>query len=106
MRGAGGQRVHGELFEIDAAQADALLDALDRYEGASFRRECATVQGPAGAVEAWLYLFVGDASQGRVVTGGDYLAPDCSYYGTVVPEGPRRPRKAGYLPPYGSALLA
>lgn len=71
---AAGERVHGELFAL-GADAAVLLDALDRYEGPRFRRERETVAGPGGAVEAWLYRYAGEAS-GRLIAGGDYLAPD------------------------------
>ena len=72
--GAPGERVKGDLFEIHAGEAARLLDVLDRYEGARFRRERVTVRGPAGPVDAWVYRFTGDASAARVVEGGDYLA--------------------------------
>jgi gamma-glutamylcyclotransferase (GGCT)/AIG2-like uncharacterized protein YtfP len=71
---APGECVKGDLFEIHAGEAETLLDVLDRYEGAKFRRERFRVHGPAGAVDAWLYRFVGDARAARVVEGGDYLA--------------------------------
>lgn len=69
-----GDRVAGELFAIADEDADALLDVLDRYEGRSFARERATVQGPEGLVSAWLYRWLGDPDGRAVVPGGDYLA--------------------------------
>ncbi len=81
-------RVVGDLFALEAEYAAALLDALDRYEGASFRRESATVHGPHGEVEAWLYRWTGDVRGRRVVSGGDYL-------GAVGHDGGRRRGSGG-----------
>jgi gamma-glutamylcyclotransferase (GGCT)/AIG2-like uncharacterized protein YtfP len=69
-----GDRVCGDLCAIDPAHREALLDALDRYEGASFARVRKPVSGPDGPVEAWLYVYRGDASGRPIVAGGDYLA--------------------------------
>ena len=41
-----GDRVHGDLFAIADAQREELLDALDRYEGASFERVQQRSTGP------------------------------------------------------------
>jgi gamma-glutamylcyclotransferase (GGCT)/AIG2-like uncharacterized protein YtfP len=71
---AAGDRVQGDLFAIAEAQCEALLDALDRYEGASFERVARTVDGPDGPVRAWLYVYRGHMDGHPVVTGGDYLA--------------------------------
>lgn len=70
---APGDRVVGELYAIAAADGVALLDALDRYEGASFERVCATVEGPEGPVDAWLYVYRGDSRGRPAVPGDDYL---------------------------------
>jgi gamma-glutamylcyclotransferase (GGCT)/AIG2-like uncharacterized protein YtfP len=67
-------RVHGDLFAIDDAQRDELLDALDRYEGASFERVQQAVAGPEGPATAWLYVYRGAVDGRGVVPGGDYLA--------------------------------
>jgi gamma-glutamylcyclotransferase (GGCT)/AIG2-like uncharacterized protein YtfP len=67
------QRVHGDLFSIRMSTRDALLGALDRYEGDSFNRVQAVVESPAGEVRAWLYRWCGDPSGCRIVAGGDYL---------------------------------
>jgi len=71
---APGDRVHGDLFAIAEAQRDELLDALDRYEGASFERVEETVDGPDGPARAWLYVYCGEVDGHPVVAGGDYLA--------------------------------
>lgn len=69
-----GDRVHGDLFAIADAQREELLDALDRYEGASFERVQQAVEGPDGPALAWLYVYRGAVDGCRVVEGGDYLA--------------------------------
>jgi gamma-glutamylcyclotransferase (GGCT)/AIG2-like uncharacterized protein YtfP len=69
-----GDRVHGDLFAIAPAQRDELLDALDRYEGASFERVEQLVDGPDGPARAWLYLWRGEVDGRPLVAGGDYLA--------------------------------
>ena len=71
---ASGDRVQGDLFAIAEGQREALLDALDRYEGASFERVEQTVDGPDGPVRAWLYVYRGEVDGHPVVAGGDYLA--------------------------------
>ena len=71
---APGDRVQGDLFAIAEAQCDELLDALDRYEGASFERVEQMVEGPAGPARAWLYVWRGEVDGRPVVAGGDYLA--------------------------------
>ena len=69
-----GDRVHGDLFTIADAQREELLDALDRYEGASFERVQQAVDGPGGPAHAWLYVYRGAANRRTVIDGGDYLA--------------------------------
>jgi gamma-glutamylcyclotransferase (GGCT)/AIG2-like uncharacterized protein YtfP len=68
------ERVHGDLFEIAEADREALLDALDRYEGTSFERVQQRVDGADGPVIAWLYVYHGDLDGAKVVSSGDYLA--------------------------------
>ena len=70
---APGDRVHGDLFSIAEAQRDELLDALDRYEGASFERVQQRVDGPEGPAVAWLYVYRGDLDGAKVLSSGDYL---------------------------------
>lgn len=71
---AAGERVRGDLYALAPDHRDALLDALDRYEGASFERVRQRVTGPDGPAVAYLYAYRGDTSRCRVVPGGDYLA--------------------------------
>jgi gamma-glutamylcyclotransferase (GGCT)/AIG2-like uncharacterized protein YtfP len=66
-------RVLGDLFAIAEAQHDALLDALDRYEGASFERVQQPVLGPDGPALAWVYAYRGAIDGCRVIASGDYL---------------------------------
>ena len=67
-------RVHGDLFAIPDAERGALLDALDRYEGASFERVQQSVEGPSGPTLAWLYTYRGAVDGFPVLVGGDYLS--------------------------------
>jgi gamma-glutamylcyclotransferase (GGCT)/AIG2-like uncharacterized protein YtfP len=69
-----GDRVYGDLFGIAEAEREALLDALDRYEGASFARVQQRVDGPDGPAVAWLYVYRGDRDGAKVLASGDYLA--------------------------------
>ncbi len=69
-----GDRVQGDLFAVAEARCEELLDALDRYEGASFERLQQIVDGPDGPALAWLYLYRGEVRGHPVVAGGDYLA--------------------------------
>ncbi len=69
-----GDRVQGDLFAIADAEREELLDALDRYEGASFERVQQAIEGPEGPVLAWLYAYRGEVDGRPVVAGGDYLA--------------------------------
>jgi gamma-glutamylcyclotransferase (GGCT)/AIG2-like uncharacterized protein YtfP len=66
-------RVHGDLFAIADAQREELLDALDRYEGASFERVQQPVEGPRGPTLAWVYAYRGEVGGRPVLRSGDYL---------------------------------
>jgi gamma-glutamylcyclotransferase (GGCT)/AIG2-like uncharacterized protein YtfP len=69
-----GSLVLGELFEFTDDPA-ALLEVLDRYEGESFERiVCSVAADDAREWRAFLYCFRGDASRGRLIDSGDYLA--------------------------------
>ena len=76
--------VHGELFQLPAAYADAMLAALDDYEGGGFRRRQARVIAGAGGVvdsegnvfsDAWVYEYVGPALELSRIASGDYGVP-------------------------------
>jgi gamma-glutamylcyclotransferase (GGCT)/AIG2-like uncharacterized protein YtfP len=54
--------IYGEVFSLD----DALLTALDEYEGAEFERAMAP------AIGCWIYWYVGSAT-GRLIASGDWL---------------------------------
>jgi gamma-glutamylcyclotransferase (GGCT)/AIG2-like uncharacterized protein YtfP len=55
------QWIHGEVFSVD----NALLTALDEYEGAEFERAMAPTIG------CWIYWYVGSAP-GRLIASGDW----------------------------------
>lgn len=76
------RRVKGEVYVLPRP-ADALLAALDRYEGcaggmsetSAFVRRRVKVRLAGGScLSAWAYLFAGDVSAARAVAGGDYAA--------------------------------
>lgn len=76
--------VRGELYAIDVAHAEAVLERLDRYEGDSFERGEDTVLDAAGTeVRALLYRYVGDVRGGTVVVSGDWLAHVAAPGGTA-----------------------
>jgi gamma-glutamylcyclotransferase (GGCT)/AIG2-like uncharacterized protein YtfP len=54
--------IHGEVFSLD----DALLTALDEYEGAEFKRAMVP------AIGCWIYWYVG-SDTGRAIASGDWL---------------------------------
>jgi gamma-glutamylcyclotransferase (GGCT)/AIG2-like uncharacterized protein YtfP len=72
--------VAGELHALAPADADALLAALDAYEGcapyarpALFRRARTTATlADGGAVEAWIYLYARPAHALPCIASGDY----------------------------------
>jgi gamma-glutamylcyclotransferase (GGCT)/AIG2-like uncharacterized protein YtfP len=67
---AGGGRVRGEVYRLDAAE---LLPVLDREEGYNFirRRVLVTLDGGARA-RAWVYRYRGPRARAVPVPHGDY----------------------------------
>ena len=73
--GGRGDFVQGELYRITAKDPVRLLDALDRYEGRTFRRVVREVQAQPGApVRAWVFLFAGSLRGKPRILSGDYLS--------------------------------
>lgn len=75
-------RIAGELYAIDAGAADALLAALDEYEGVNaahparslFRRQIAAAErGDGMGVPAWVYFYNPSIGALPRVTSGDWL---------------------------------
>ena len=61
--------VAGEIFQVD----EALLAALDDYEGSEFERAIVSAQMDDGrALDCWIYWYVGPA-EGRLIASGDWL---------------------------------
>jgi gamma-glutamylcyclotransferase (GGCT)/AIG2-like uncharacterized protein YtfP len=58
------QWIVGEIFQLD----EAVLAALDEYEGPEYER----AKVPAGALECWIYWYVG-AQAGQMIASGDWL---------------------------------
>ena len=69
-------RVHGELFELPAERAAAMLAALDDYEGGGFGRQQmrATADGNAPR-DCWVYAYVGSTHALSLIPSGDYGVP-------------------------------
>lgn len=68
--------VHGELYELPIARADAMLHALDDYEGGGFRRRKAHVLAASGDVsDAWVYVYDGPVHALETIASGDYGTP-------------------------------
>jgi gamma-glutamylcyclotransferase (GGCT)/AIG2-like uncharacterized protein YtfP len=55
------QWIHGEVFSVD----DALLTALDEYEGTEFERAIVP------AIDCWIYWYVG-TTPGQLIASGDW----------------------------------
>lgn len=73
LDGPGGVVV-GELLRLRAI--DAVLTALDEYEGDEYRRVVRPAMVTGGALQAWCYVLVDAASarRGVLVDSGDWLA--------------------------------
>ncbi|WP_242129030.1 gamma-glutamylcyclotransferase family protein [Sphingobium sp. Sx8-8] len=76
----GSGKVRGDLFALP--DADAILTVLDKHEECAahfsepheYRRELLTVQGDAGPVEAWTYIYNWEVGTLPPIEGGDFLA--------------------------------
>ncbi|HEX6371723.1 MAG TPA: gamma-glutamylcyclotransferase family protein [Longimicrobium sp.] len=75
-------RIAGELYAVDADAADALLAALDAYEGVDaahpalslFRRSVVAAEREDGMrVDAWVYLYNRPIGALPRVASGDWL---------------------------------
>jgi gamma-glutamylcyclotransferase (GGCT)/AIG2-like uncharacterized protein YtfP len=73
---AGDGWVHGELFELPDARADAMIAALDAYEGDGYGRTSANVHLADGRVVAsWLYVYLGPTRGLDTIASGDFGTP-------------------------------
>ena len=73
--GRAGDWVQGELYRLAGPDPAALLDSLDRYEGAAFRREVREAVREGGErLQAYVYVFSGALRGRRRIASGDYLA--------------------------------
>jgi gamma-glutamylcyclotransferase (GGCT)/AIG2-like uncharacterized protein YtfP len=68
--------VHGELYEIPLAHVDAMLAALDDYEGGGYRRRKvpATLEG-VEVGDVWAYAYLGAVHALTPILSGDYGTP-------------------------------
>jgi len=76
-------RVVGELYDIDQASWDEVIERLDEYEGCSsndpqpheYRREVVDSQLTNGTrLPAWAYVLAAPPPQASEIRSGDYLA--------------------------------
>ncbi len=71
-----GGAVRGDLFELPPARADAMIAALDDYEGGVYRRRLATAQVEGGeALETWVYAYTGGVQGFATIPSGDFGTP-------------------------------
>lgn len=67
-------KVHGEVYRLESAQTDHVLQELDEYEGTEYRREPVTARFADGATAAaWLYVLNRDSQGCPRIPSGDYL---------------------------------
>jgi gamma-glutamylcyclotransferase (GGCT)/AIG2-like uncharacterized protein YtfP len=67
---AGADEITGELYRVPPA----VMNALDRYEGDSYRRVQAQVRlGDGRMLAAWVWEWLGPVDESRRITGGDWL---------------------------------
>ena len=70
-----GDRVHGELYELQPEACEDVLARLDRYEGEGFERSQREIALEDGRIcVAWIYLFLGSTRGARRIPSGDYVA--------------------------------
>jgi gamma-glutamylcyclotransferase (GGCT)/AIG2-like uncharacterized protein YtfP len=64
--------VHGDVFALDPAHAEAMLARLDEYEGSGFeRRETEARLETGEAMRCWTYFHTGGV-RGERIAGGDW----------------------------------
>jgi gamma-glutamylcyclotransferase (GGCT)/AIG2-like uncharacterized protein YtfP len=62
----------GEIYQTSSA----VLEELDLFEGAEYRRLQTQVRLPDGqTVTAWLWEWLGPVNESRRITSGDWLSP-------------------------------
>lgn len=61
--------VRGELYRL--RDPDAMLAALDRYEGADFERAEVTI----GEARAWIYRYHSQPPENARIASGDFCRP-------------------------------
>lgn len=67
-------RVRGLVYRIEEGLRELLLGELDRYEGAEYRRQVASVVLEGGeVVQAWVYFYARTPPPGREIASGDYV---------------------------------
>lgn len=62
----------GEVYQVPPD----VMEELDRFEGAEYRRLQAPVRLPDGeTVSAWVWEWLGPVDETRRITSGDWLSP-------------------------------
>lgn len=67
-------QVKGEVWRLRTPEAT--LAMLDEYEGSGYRRviKPASVAGISAGIEAWIYVWTGEADARQRIESGDFLA--------------------------------
>ncbi len=69
---AAAEGIMGEIYQV----SPAVLEALDLFEGAEYRRLQTQVRLPHGEnVSAWVWEWLGTVDESRRITSGDWLSP-------------------------------
>lgn len=67
-----GDEIIGEVYQVSSS----VLEKLDRFEGAEYRRLQTQVRLPDGeTVSAWIWEWLGSVDEVRRITSGDWLSP-------------------------------
>ena len=77
VRPESGRRVVGDVVEIDPDRIEEVLEAVDEYEGADYRRVVVEVDADGETVTAFVYLAEQsvDLEERNRVESGDWMMP-------------------------------
>lgn len=69
---AAAEGIIGEIYQV----SPAVLEELDLFEGAEYRRLQTQVRLPHGeTLSAWVWEWLGPVDESRRITSGDWLSP-------------------------------
>ena len=63
--------IEGEVVEID--ETEKVLAVLDEYEGLEYERKLLPVQTGTEISPCWVYIYVAEIKNLRLIESGDYL---------------------------------